>query len=80
MKIGLFGQEITFIREFPSSNFLLPTCLTGSKWDFQNANLLLAAVNFEPCYIPCTETYHRSSFAIFILPALSVGVKKKTSL
>ena len=33
-EIGLFGQEITFITEFPSSNILLPTILTGSKWDF----------------------------------------------
>ena len=29
------------------SNFLLPTIYTGSKWDFQVANLLLATVNFE---------------------------------
>ena len=38
VKIGLFLQEIT----------LLPTFLTGSKLDFQVANLLLATVNFEP--------------------------------
>ena len=49
MKIGLFLQEITFRIEFPAGNFLLPTFLTGGKWDFQVANLLLAAVNFEPC-------------------------------
>ena len=48
MKIGLFFQEITFTTEFPGSNFLLPTFLTGGKWDFQVANLLLATVNFEP--------------------------------
>ena len=48
MKIGLFFQEITFITEFPGSNFLLPTLLTGGKWDFQVADLLLATVNFEP--------------------------------
>ena len=42
MKIGLFFQETTFITEFPGSNFLLPTFLTGSKWDFQVANLLLS--------------------------------------
>ena len=47
MKIGLFFQEITFIIEFPGSNFLLPTFLIGGKWDFQEANLLLATVNFE---------------------------------
>ena len=41
-------QEITFTTEFPGSNFLLPTFLTGGKWDFQVANLLLASVNFEP--------------------------------
>ena len=41
MKIGLFFQEITFITEFPGSNFLLPTFLAGSKWDFPVANLLL---------------------------------------
>ena len=49
MKIGIVFQEITFISEFPDSNFLLPTFLTGGKWDFQVANLLLATVNFEPC-------------------------------
>ena len=48
MKFGLFFQEITFITKFPGSNFLLPTFLTGGKWDFQVANLLLATVNFEP--------------------------------
>ena len=26
--------KITSITEFPGSNFLLPTCLTGGKWDF----------------------------------------------
>ena len=49
MKIGLFFQEITFITEFPGSNFLLPTFLADSQWDFLVANLLLATVNFEPC-------------------------------
>ena len=49
VKIGLFFQEITFITEFPGMNFLLPTFLAGSKWDFLMANLLLATVNFEPC-------------------------------
>ena len=48
MKIGLFFEEITFRTEFPGSNFLLPTFLTGGKWDFEVANLLLATVNFEP--------------------------------
>ena len=37
-----------FITEFPGSNSLLPTFLTGGKWDFQMANLLLAIANFEP--------------------------------
>ena len=50
MKMGLFCQEITFITELPGSNFLLPRFLTGGKWDFQVANLLLATANFEPCY------------------------------
>ena len=50
VKIGLFFQIITFITEFPGSNSLLPTLLTGGKWDFQLANLLLATVNFEPWY------------------------------
>ena len=52
MKIGMIFQEITSITEFPGSNFLLPgvpTIQTGSKSDFQVANLLLATVNFEPC-------------------------------
>ena len=49
MKIGLFFHKIAFITEFPGSNFLLPTFLTGGKWDFQVANLLLATVNFELC-------------------------------
>ena len=47
VKIGLFFQEIIFTTEFPGSNFLLPTVLTGGKWDFQVANLLLTTVNFE---------------------------------
>ena len=38
VKVGLVFQEITFIPEFPGSNFLLPTFLTGGKWDFQVAN------------------------------------------
>ena len=49
VKIGLFFQEITLITEFTGSNFLLPTFLTGGKWYFEVANLLLATVNFEPC-------------------------------
>ena len=49
MKMDLFFQEITFITELPGSNFLLPSFLTGGKWDFQVANLLLATANFEPC-------------------------------
>ena len=48
VKFGLFFQEITIITEFRGSNFLLPTLLAGSKWDFPVANLLLATVNFEP--------------------------------
>ena len=40
--------EIALIAEFPGSNFLLLTFLMGGKQDFQVANLLLAAVNFEP--------------------------------
>ena len=48
MKTDLFFQEITFITEFPVSNFLLPAFLAGGKWDFPVANLLLATVNFEP--------------------------------
>ena len=47
VKIGLVFQEITFISEFPGSNFLLPTFLIGGKWYFQVANLLIATVNFE---------------------------------
>ena len=54
MKIGLFFQEITFITKFIGSNFLLPTIYTGSKWDFQVANLLLATVNFEPWFGICS--------------------------
>ena len=49
MKIGMFFQEITFRTEFPGSNLLLPTFLTGGKWDFEVANLLLVTVNFQPC-------------------------------
>ena len=49
VKMSLFGKGITFITEFPSSNFLLATFLTGSKWEFQCANLPLATVDFEPC-------------------------------
>ena len=49
VKIGLFFQEINLKKELPGSNFLLPSFLSGGKWDFQVANLLLATVNFEPC-------------------------------
>ena len=45
--MGLFFQEVTFITEFPDSNFLLPRFLTGGKWDFQVANLLLLISNLE---------------------------------
>ena len=55
VEIGLFFQEITFITEFPGSNFLLPTFLTGGKWDFQVANLSLATINFEPCICLLTK-------------------------
>ena len=48
MKIGLLFQEITFRTEFPGSNFLVPTFLTGGKWDFEVGNLLVASLNFEP--------------------------------
>ena len=48
MKIGLFFQEITFIIEFPGSNFLQPPFFIGGKLDVQVANLILATVNFEP--------------------------------
>ena len=52
MKMGLIFQEITFITELPGSNFLLPKFfLTGGKWNFKVANLLLATANLEPCYI-----------------------------
>ena len=49
VKISLFFQENTFRTEFPGTNFLLPSFLTGGKWDFQVADLLLSTVNFEPC-------------------------------
>ena len=49
MKINLIFPEVAFITEFPGSNFLQPTFLTGGKWDVQLENLLLATVNFEPC-------------------------------
>ena len=55
VKTGLVFQDITFISEFPGSNVLLPTFLTGGTWDFQVANLLLATVNFEPCLGGCTR-------------------------
>ena len=50
-KIGLCCQEINLRTELPGSNFLLPTFLTGGKWDFEVANVLLAIVNFKPCYL-----------------------------
>ena len=46
--MGLFFEEITFITELLGSNFLLSRFLTGGKWDFQVAYLLLATTNFEP--------------------------------
>ena len=50
VKNSLLFQEITFHNRFPGSNFLLPTFLTGGKLHFQVTNLLLATVNFVPCY------------------------------
>ena len=35
VKIGLFFQGITFIKEFPGSNILLPTFLAGGEWVFR---------------------------------------------
>ena len=55
-EMGLFFQEITFITELPGSNFLLPRFLTGGKWDFQVADLLLASANFEPYYLSSIVT------------------------
>ena len=43
VKISLFFQT-----EFPGSNFLLLTFLTGGRLDFEVANLPLATVNFKP--------------------------------
>ena len=60
MKIGLFFQDISFITKLQDSNFLLPTCLTGGKWEFQMANLLLATADFEPCIIPKIISKHLS--------------------
>ena len=42
-------QRNYFQNRIPGSNFLLPTFLTGGKWDFPVANLLLATVNFDSC-------------------------------
>ena len=62
VKIGLFVQEITFITEFPGSNFLLPMFLTGDKLDFQVANLLLisktGADEFWVAFIFHAKSYH----------------------
>ena len=49
---------------------MLPTFLTGSKCDFQRggANLLLATVNVEPCYIIFTrDIFHLHSTSIHII-------------
>ena len=48
VKIGFFIHEITFRTKFTVSNFLLLTFLTGGKWYFEGANLLLATGNFKP--------------------------------
>ena len=37
--------------------FLLPTIYTGSKWDFQVANFVLATVNFKPCDLSALFAY-----------------------
>ena len=34
-KLKVFFHEITFTKKLPGSNFLLPSNLTGGKWDFQ---------------------------------------------
>ena len=65
VKIGLFLQEITSRTKFPSSNVLLPTFLTGGKWDFQVANLLLAIANFKPCI--CNRIFDDNFRMIFLI-------------
>ena len=57
VKTGLLFQEIKVIKKFPGSNFLLPSFLTCGKWDLQVSDLLLATVNFKPCY-----TLHSGEF------------------
>ena len=47
MKMGLFFEEITFVTELLGSNFMQPRFLTGGKWDFQVANLLLPISNLD---------------------------------
>ena len=48
VKSSLLFQEITFLTDSQEATVLLPTFLSGGKLSFQVANLLLAAVNFEP--------------------------------
>ena len=47
------GKNPEVATLFTGSNFLLPTFMTGGKWDFQVTNLLLAAVNLNPGCLAC---------------------------
>ena len=74
VKTGLFFQEIIFITEFPGSNFLLPTFLTGAKWDFPVADLRLATVNFKPCPLQFEELICLSTFISYLSLVMPTGV------
>ena len=62
------SKKIIFLTEYPGSNFLLPPYLTGGKWDFQVANLLLASTaNFEPCWMCATmDTFYRATWGALL--------------
>ena len=67
----MFFQEITFIKEFQGSNFLLPSFLSGGKWDFQVVNLLIVNANFEPCN-ERFRNYLRFYFRIYMRQTLTL--------
>ena len=68
--ISLLFQKITSITVFPSSNFLLPTFLTGGKWAFYVANVLLATVNFKPS--PRHSSNEGSNIVVILIRTVSL--------
>ena len=49
-KISLFSKKLLSEQNSQVATLCYLHFLTGGKWDFEVANLLLPTVNFEPCH------------------------------